>query len=337
MSVLVTGATGLLGSHVVDTLVERGELVRAFVRPGEAADHLIQAGADISWGDLTDRAAVEDAVGGVDRVIHCAARTGVWGPRSDYQASNIRGLEMLLNAALGAGVRRFVHVSSITVLGNDVGGSADEMSPLRVEPNPYSWSKVMGERLLQKAIRERQAPVTIVRPGWIFGPRDVASFARFAARVQHGRMVMIGSGDNHVPLIYVRDVAEGLVLASQAADAVGKVYLLVNDEPVTQREYLGAIAAELGVPPPKLRIPYRLALAVGLAAESLGYLSRSRRPPPITRFGTQLLGGENRFVISRARNELGFAPKVNLAEGVRMSVAWYRALNASSYAEVLQP
>jgi len=191
----------------------------------------------------------------------------------------------------------------------------------------------MGERLLQQAIRERQAPVTIVRPGWIFGPRDVASFARFAARIQRGRMIMIGSGDNHVPLIYVRDAAEGVVLASQAADAVGKVYLLVNDEPVTQRDYLTAIAAELGVPPPKLRIPYRLALILGLAAESLGHLARLRHPPPLTRFGTQLLGGENRFVINRARNELGFAPKVNLTEGVRMSVAWYRTLDSSSHKE----
>jgi len=333
MSVLVTGATGLLGGHIVDTLVERAKSVRALVRPGEAVDRLIHAGVDTCWGDLTDRAALDIAVSGVDRVIHCAARTGVWGPRSDYQASNIRGLETLLDAALAAGVRRFVHVSSITVLGNDVGGTADEMTPLRVEPNPYSWSKVMGERLLQKAIRERQAPVTIVRPGWIFGPRDVASFARFAARIQRGRMIMIGSGDNHVPLIYVRDAAEGVVLASQAADAVGKVYLLVNDEPVTQRDYLTAIAAELGVPPPKLRIPYRLALILGLAAESLGHLARLRHPPPLTRFGTQLLGGENRFVINRARNELGFAPKVNLTEGVRMSVAWYRTLDSSSHKE----
>src|SRR5207244_12629048 len=130
MILVGTGATGLPGSHIVDTLVERAEPVRALVRPGEAVDHLIQAGADICWGDLTDRAAVETAVGGVDRVIHSAARTGVWGPRRDYQASNIRGLETLLDAALAAGVRRFVHVSSITVLGNDVGGTADEMSPL---------------------------------------------------------------------------------------------------------------------------------------------------------------------------------------------------------------
>lgn len=324
MPVLVTGATGLLGSHVVDLLIERGESTCALVRPGEDVDHLKRAGVDIRWGDLGDRASLQAAVSGTDRVLHCAARTGPWGPRSEYETVNIRGLEALLNVALAADVRRLVHVSSIAVLGADVDGVADETSPLRVEPNPYSWSKVEGERLVDRAVRERQAPVAIVRPGWIYGPRDVVSFGRFTAMVERGRMVVIGSGGNRVPLIYVRDVAEGIVLASEVAGAAGRVFLLVDDEPVTQREYLNAIAAELGVPPPKLKIPYRLALMLAFAAETLGHLARRRQPPPLTRYGVRLLGGENCFVISRARKGLGFAPRINLAEGVRQSVAWYR-------------
>ena len=336
MPVLVTGATGFLGSHLVDLLVERGESVRALVRPGEAVDQLPRAGVEICWGDMADRASLQAAVAGVDRVLHCAARTGPWGPRSEYEIANIRGLEMLLDLALAAGIRRFVHVSSHTVLGNDVRGAADETAPLRIEPNPYSWSKVMGERLLAEAVRERQVPVVIVRPGLIYGPRDTASFGRFAAMTQRGRMIVIGSGDNHVPLIYVRDVAEGIVLASEAAGAVGRVYLLVNDEPVTERDYLNAIAAELGVPPPRLRIPYRLALMLGGAAESLGHLAHWQQPPPLMRYGLQLLGGENRFTINRARAELGFSPQTNLAEGVRRSVAWYRTLHGPSGKEILQ-
>jgi nucleoside-diphosphate-sugar epimerase len=205
-----------------------------------------------------------------------------------------------------------------------VHGTADETAPLRVEPNPYSRSKVAGERLLGQMIRERGAPVTIVRPGWIYGPRDVASFARFAAMVQRGKMVMIGSGCNHIPLIYVRDVADGILLASQQARAVGRAYLLVNDEPVTQHDYLAAIAAELGVPPPRRRLPYRLALLAGTLAETVGHFTQRTAPPPVMRYGVQLLGGENRFDINRARHELGFCPQVSLAEGVRRSIAWYR-------------
>src|SRR5581483_11796792 len=134
----------------------------------------------------------------------------------------------------------------------------------------------------------------------------------------------IGSGHNHVPLIYVRDVAQGILLASEAEQAVGRAYLLVNDEPVTQLDYFTAIARALGVEPPRLHIPYRLALALGATAEIAGHLAHMQQPPPLMRFGLQQIGGENRFLISRARSELGFSPQVNLADGVRQGIDWYR-------------
>ncbi|MBI3946628.1 MAG: NAD-dependent epimerase/dehydratase family protein, partial [Armatimonadetes bacterium] len=316
------------GGHVVDLLVDRGEEVRALVRPeeaGESVRRLERLGVAVCRGDLADSASAAQAVAGADRVLHCAARTGPWGPRREYQAANVTGLGALLDAALDAGVRRFVHVSSITVHGNDVRGTADETAPLRIERNPYSWSKVLGERLLERAIAERRAPVTIVRPGWVYGPRDSASFGRFAAMIRQGKMVRIGSGANHLPLIYVGDVARGILLASEAERAVGRAYILVNDEPVTQRDYLEAIAAELGVAPPRRHVPYRPALAAGVLFETLGRALRRRQPPPLMRYGVQMLGGENRFVIRRAREEIGFSPRVSLTEGVRRGIAWYRS------------
>jgi len=203
MTALVTGATGLLGSHLVDLLVERGERPRALVRPGESTEGLVESGAEIHVADLRDAGAVRSAMDGVDEVLHCAARTGPWGPEAEYESTNVRGLETVVRTALSAGARRIVHVSSITVHGNDVRGLADETTPLRTESNPYSRSKVVGEQLLKRMIEQEGAPVTIVRPGWIYGPRDVASFARFATMIRDGKMVMIGSGRNHVPLIYV--------------------------------------------------------------------------------------------------------------------------------------
>ena len=324
MTVLVTGAAGFLGSHVTELLLARGGRPRALVRPGESISALAGADIDVIRGDIGDRAVVEAAVSGVDRVLHCAARTGPWGPEPDYERTNVRALEMLVEVAVAAGVRRLVHVSSITVHSNDVRGAADESAPLRGAPNPYSRSKVAGERLLERMIRDEGAPVTIVRPGWIYGPRDTASFGRLVGMVRNGRMVMVGSGENHVPLIYVRDAARGVLLASEADRAVGRSYLLVNDEPVTQRDLLGAIAAEVGVPRPARRVPYRVGVALGVLAETAGHMARRQQPPPVMRYGVQLLGGENRFSIRRARDELGFAPQVSLAEGVRCTVDWYR-------------
>lgn len=325
MTTLVTGAAGFLGGHVIDLLVAQGERPRALIAPSDDPRRLAAAELDVRSADLADRAALQKALEGAECVIHCAARTGPWGAMREYVRTNIYGLDLLIREALATGVQRIVHVSSVTVHGNDVGGVADETTPLREERNPYSRSKVAGERLVQRHVSELGAPVTIVRPGWIYGPRDAASFARIAAMIANGRMFVIGSGDNHLPLVHVRDAARGLILAAEAPPAVtGRAYVLVNDEPVTQEQFLTTVAAALGVPSPNRHVPYRVILGVGALSEDLGRLLRIRRPPPVTRYGLQLLGGDNRFVISRARRELGFRPQVSLQEGVRQSVRWYR-------------
>jgi nucleoside-diphosphate-sugar epimerase len=321
---LVTGATGLVGSHLVDLLVASGERPRVLVQPADTAGDLARNMVEPFVGDVADRAALEHAMRDVEYVFHCAARTGPWGPEEEYERTNVGALETLVRVASAAGVRRIVHVSSVTVHGNDVRGAADEDAPFRAESNPYSRSKVAGERLLQRMIEDDGAPVTIVRPGWVYGPRDVASFARFATMIRDRRMVMIGSGRNRLPLIYVTDVALGMLRAAEADAATGRAYLLVNDEPVTQRDYLGAIARELGVPAPTRRIPYRPALMLGSALEGAARMARRQQPPPLMRYGIQMLGGENRFSIERARDELGFSPQVALAEGVTRSVDWFR-------------
>lgn len=324
MTLLVTGAAGLLGSHVAELALERGDGVRVMVRPGEDVTWLAQAGAEVCRADLTDPASLRPAVDGIDCVLHCAARMGPWGREEEHELVNVRGTRVLAETALAAGARRIVHVSSIDVHGLVVGARADETAPYGMERDPYCRSKIAGERVLQRLIDEKGAPVTIVRPGLMYGPRDTNSFARFARLVEHGRMVIIGSGNNHLPLIYVRDVAHGILLASKSEQAIGRAYLLVNDEPVTQRDYFTAIARELGVPPPSRHIPYRLANAFGAAAEMVGHLTRMTQPPPLMRFGLKQVAGENRFVIGRARDELRFSPQVDLAAGVRNGIAWYR-------------
>lgn len=333
MRVLVTGAAGLLGSHVAELALERGETVRILARPGENVSWLAKAGAEVYRGDMTDRASLEAAVRDVDRVLHCAARVGPWGSEVEYQLVNVRGLMILLEAAMAAGVQRFVHVSSIAVHGLVVGGPVDEMAPYGVERDPYSRSKVAGERVVQDMVKDKGARAVIVRPGLIYGPRDTNSFARFARMIEQGKMPIIGSGSNHLPLIYVTDVARGVLLASEADQAIGKTYLLVNDEPVTQRDYFNALAAGLGARAPRWRVPYQVVLGLGAVAEMVGHMISSAQPPPLMRFGVKQIGGENCFNITRARGELGFSPQISLAEGVCRSIVWYRATQRSQSIE----
>ena len=323
MTILVTGAAGFLGSHLTALLAGRGGQTRALVHPrGTRAGRRRPASMSTPPTSPTGLPSPPPWTGWTACSI--ARRGPARGdPPAEYHRVNVAGLETMVRAAMAAGVRRFVHVSSITVHGNDVHGAADENSPLRSEPNPYSQTKVAGELLLRRMIRDEGAPVTIIRPGWIYGPGDTASFGRFATMIADGRMIVIGAGRNHIPLAYVGDVAEGMLLAAAAEQAAGRAYLLLNDEPVTQHEFLAAIAAELGAAA-AAAIPYRAGVLAGGVAEMAWKLARREQAPPVMRYGLQLLGGENRFSIARARHELGFSPVVGYAEGVRRGIAWYR-------------
>ena len=153
------------------------------------------------------------------------SKTGPWGLEDVYRAINVRGLADLISASMDAGVQRIVHTSSITVYGHHLHGIISEDQPFHAEDNPYSRTKIAGEKLIANLVKDRGAPVVIVRPAWIYGPRDTASFGRFVFLVESGKGFLIGSGKNIVPVVYVRDVAQGLIKAGDAGDSVvGQAY-----------------------------------------------------------------------------------------------------------------
>ncbi len=328
MKVLVTGAAGFLGGHLVDMLVERGDEVRAMVRPVEEARRLRKlAGVEVVQGDLTEPESLKRAVRGVQRVYNVAAKTGPWGLEEVYQAINVRGLANLINISMDAGVQRIVHTSSITVYGHHLHGTITEDAPFRAEDNPYSRTKIAGEKLIANLVKDRGAPVVIVRPAWIYGPRDNASFGRFVALVESGKGFLIGSGRNIVPVVYVRDVAQGLIKAGDASDGViGRAYTIADDQRVTQAEYMNTIADELHMPQLSRHIPYAALYTAGRTAELLWQAMgrRNAAPPPVTTYGVTLLGGDQQFSIDRARRELGYAPEYDVIRGVMEGVNWYQ-------------
>ncbi len=328
MKVLVTGAAGFLGGHLVDMLLERGDEVRAMVRPTEDVSYLkTLADVEIVHGDLTDEASLKQAVQGVQRVYNVAAKTGPWGAESIYRAVNVWGVADLIKTAMDAGVQRIVHTSSITVYGHHLRGVVSEDHPYHAEDNPYSRTKIEGEKLIADLVKGSGAPVVIVRPAWIYGPRDEASFGRFVARVESGKYFIIGSGKNVVPAVYVRDVAQGLIKAGDAGDhVIGRAYTLADDRRVTQREVMDAIADTLNVPRLSLNVPYSALYSAGRSAElvwqSLG--RRNAAPPPLTTYGITLIGGDQWFSIEKARRDLGYAPQYDIYRGVAEGVRWYK-------------
>lgn len=327
---LITGATGFVGHHLVAALRARGHAVRVLALPSEDTRALERAhGVAVVRGDVRDTGAVLAAARGADAVVHMAAIHGLWRERSAYDEVNVRGTENVCRAVRAARVRRLVHVSSWVVYGMRSRRPYREDSPLAPVDDAYAITKAAADRLVQRLVAEEGLPAVIVRPSTMFGPGDRVNFGRMADRLRAGRVFIVGSGRNAVPFSYVTDVVEGIALAADHPAAAGRIYNLGTDAPLTQAELWSAVAEAIGAPPPRLRVPYAPLLAAAWGAEQAAALVGRGGQPLLTRLGVKLFGAENRLEVDRARRELGYAPRVPVREGVRLAAAWYRSAGAA--------
>ena len=324
---LVTGATGLLGSHIVEKLMQADEPVRALVRPTSDTRYLDEWGVEKVTGDVTEPQSLSEALKGVQTVYNVAAKVGDWGPWRDFVAISIEGTRNMLDASREANVRRFLHVSSISAYGHPDGKGLvlDETAPLGV--GLYRWSyysraKAEAERIAWEYYRRGDIPLTVVKPSWLYGPRDRASIPRLVRAIRAGKGKLLGDGSNRLNLTYAANEAEGCILAATNDKAVGESYNLASDGEITQREYFNKIAECLDVPPVTRRVPYWLARRAAFWMEFFGHLFRKKSPPLVTRYSVWLMGRQCFFSSRKARAELGWKPTVSYDEGVERSVKW---------------
>ncbi len=325
MNVLVTGATGFTGGHLATTLARRGYKVRALVRDRSIRrfeeSSCAAAGVEPVAGDLMDAAAVRRATAGAEVVYHIAATYREAGqPRSAYRAINVEGTRHVLDAARSAGTRRVVHCSTGGVHGHVEHPPADEDAPL----NPgdvYQKTKLEAETLARNfGVRER-FDVVVARPIGIYGPGDTR-FLKMFRGIQRGRFPMLGRGDAFYHLTYIDDLVEGFRLCAETPGAAGRTYLLAGPRYTTLKELTGLIARELGVSAPRIRLPVWPFWLAGLVCEAVCVPLRIE--PPIYRRRVDFYTKSRAFDTTRARTELGYAPKVDLEEGIHRTAQWYR-------------
>jgi 2-alkyl-3-oxoalkanoate reductase len=324
---LITGASGLLGSHIAEQLVAAGQGVRALVRPGSDTGLLDQWGVQKAVGDVTDLASVRAAMKGVRVVYHVAAQVGDWGPWSRFVAVTIDGTRNMLTAAREAGIQRLLHVSSISAYGHPDGEGLvlDESAPLGV--NLYKWSyysraKVEAEKLVWAAHQAGEVPATVVKPSWLYGPRDRASMPRLVRAIRAGKAKLIGDGSNRLNLTYAGNEAEGCILAATNPNALGQAYNLAGDGEITQRQYINKIAECLGCKPVTQCVPYKVVRSAAFMMELFGHMFRRKTPPLVTRYSVWLIGRRCYFSSAKARRELGWKATVGYDEGIRRAVEW---------------
>jgi 2-alkyl-3-oxoalkanoate reductase len=326
---LVTGATGLLGSHIAERLVASGRRVRALVRETSDTSFLQSLGVELVRGDLTDPESTRRAVRGVEVVYHAAAKVGDWGTWPEFQAGTIEATATLGRAAAEEGVARFVHISSTSAYGHprEGGPPVDETAPLGQNfwwPwDYYTISKVEAERTLWRLADEKGLALTVIRPSWLYGERDRTTTARIVESLRRRRARLVGPGDNPLSAVYAGTVADAAILAARDPHSAGEAYNITNHGRITQRAFMDLFAEASGAPPIAGSVPYRVVFAAATAIEAYGRLSRRRRPPLITRYATWLLGRDLEYSTEKARDRLGWSPSPSYPESIDRTVRWY--------------
>jgi dihydroflavonol-4-reductase len=321
LRVLVTGATGFTGGHLARGLARRGHTVRALVRDTARAAALRADGIELAPGDLADPASIDQAVRDVEVVYHIAAIYREAGlPDDRYRAINAEAVRTIIEAAARHGVRRVVHCSTVGVHGDVMHPPANEDAPLR-PGDVYQWSKLEGETLARRAASDTGVEVVIARPSGIYGPGDRRLLKLFRG-VARRRFVILGRGEIYYHLTYIDDLVDGLQLCGEVPAATGRTYILAGGEVTTLNELVRLIASEAGVRPVSMHLPVWPFWIAGALCEAL--CRPLRLEPPLYRRRVDFFTKSRAFEITRARQELGFAPKVTLRDGIIRTLTWYR-------------
>jgi dihydroflavonol-4-reductase len=314
MRVLITGAGGFIGSHLVDSQLAQGHTVKAVDLHLERLAHVMEhPNLEVVKGDVTEPEQLSALVEGVDVVYHLAsAHLDVSQSDEHYYRVNVEGTQQLLAGAHAAGVSRFVHCSTNGVLGEIQQPPADERTPCH-PTNIYEQTKLLGERAALAFFRNTDFPVIVARPTWVYGTRCPRT-ARLLHTVRERRFVMFGNGRTLRHPIYIDDAVRGLELCARHG-IPGEVYFLGGEKPVTIAQLVQIIAKVQGVKVPGWQLPLPVGMVAGYMAQWVFRILGKQ--PPISRRTLDFFMKDNAYDISKARRDLGFNPEVNLCAGLQ--------------------
>ncbi|MGC1414308.1 MAG: NAD-dependent epimerase/dehydratase family protein [Candidatus Acidiferrum sp.] len=320
--VLVTGANGLIGRHLVRRLLREGNRVRLFVRRQPEAEWMIDGNVEVFLGDLGDPSAVDRAVAGTEIVYHVGA--AMKGGVHDHERGTVCGTQNIVDSVLRHGVRRLVYISSLSCLHAAVARRGDVVTEeWPVEPSPtkrgaYTQAKTAAEKIVCDAVRDRHLRAVLLRPGRVFGPGMTLLTPEVARRLGNF-FVVLGDGTRELPLVYVEDVIDAIVLAAETSKFDGRVFHIVDRTKITQnqvvRDYISKNATKARTVHLPVAIFYGLALAVEVLSKCL------TRPAPLSIYRVKSAMARMQFDCARAENELGWQPRVGVAFGLQETMA----------------
>jgi ornithine--oxo-acid transaminase len=325
---LVTGATGFIGGHLTEELVRQGVSVRCLARSTSDTSLLEELGVDIAVADLQDAEAVRRAVDGCQYVFHCGALVSDWATAAEIERVNVAGTRHVVEAAAAASVERFIHLSTTDVYGYPGTRAVDETYAAARFANWYSHTKRAAEAEVRRLERSHGMKVVILRPATVYGPRSKEVVGEIARAIRSGNMLLIDRGRPIAGLCYVRNLVDAALLALRHEGAPGEAFNVTDGLGITWREFTSGLAEGLGCAPARWSMPYWMASSLGFSLEH-GYrvLRRTVRlstPPLLSRQAVHVMGRDQDFSNRKAREILGWAPRVDYSSGMEATLAWLR-------------
>lgn len=322
MNVLVTGATGFAGGALAMALVDEGHHVRALVRDPSRAGALADKGVELIRGDICNRQDVQKAVDGCKKVFHLAALyRDASVVKQAYWDVHVGGTENILGACAQAGVERLIHCSTMGVHGHVHAVPGDENSPFN-PGDEYQRTKLTAEERVWDFGKKQGLKFTVVRPAGIYGPGDMR-FLKLFKGIGGGYFVMLGNGKTTYHFVYIDDLVRGFLLASRLDSALNEAFIIGGAGYVTLNELTETIAAILGAPNPRWRLPVWPAYAAGALCEAVCVPLKIN--PPLYRRRVDFFTHSRGFRIDKARKLLGYEPQVSLRDGLSRTALWYSA------------
>lgn len=329
MRLSLTGITGGVGRRLAEIALERGHTVRGLVRDlgRDDARALAARGAQLIQGDLETAEPLEKLCQGAEALLHLAGHVGDRGTPEQFDRVNVGGTRNTIDAAAAAGVPMFVHLSSTSVYGRPDRGRVTEEWPTRKSGLPYEDTKTEAERLVFARGRMLGLPVVAIRPPIIYGPHDRNFMPRIVASLERRRFLLVDGGRAPLNAVWVDHVASVLLLAAARPDLAGEAFNVMDEvsgRPPRVREVGEAIARALDLPPPRLSLPFPVAMGVASVIEVAHALRRAEGTPLLTRFLVKILSRDVIYDAGKAVRLLGWAPEVHTLEGITRVARAYK-------------
>jgi acetylornithine/succinyldiaminopimelate/putrescine aminotransferase/nucleoside-diphosphate-sugar epimerase len=326
---LVTGASGFIGGHLTQRLLAEGHQVRCLVRASSDTTLLDGLDVELAVGDLTSSRSLARATAGCRYVFHCGALVSDWATTKEISRINDGGTRNVLEASVAASVERFIHFSTTDVYGYPGGVAVDETYAGTRFANWYAETKRAAEVQVRRTEKKHALDAVILRPATVYGPRSTEVIGEIARAMRQGNMLLVDGGRAVAGLCYVENLMDAATLALRHEAAPGHAFNVSDGLAVTWREFTDDLARGLGCPRVRWSMPYWLANGIGFSLEH-GYrflreTTRLNAPPLLSRQAVHVLAKDQDFSNRKARDVLGWEPRVDYAAGLEATLAWLQA------------